>query len=206
MNEMIKTKSNYNNYGPANGRPFVLSLILFLAALVGLPLGAASVMAQDIVHSEEKAPLFVKETAKVSYLLWLSTETQRQTLVSEKKPRLELVQINQAKTDVPILINLILSPLDGLEGQGSKIVYDLSIIKPDGSPYDHTPVKGLLAFNGAWPQKGNFVMNGPDQVKLRFESNDPFGNYRIILEAIDLVSGQKTRLEAQIKHVRPSKP
>jgi hypothetical protein len=98
-----------------------------------------------------------------------------------------------------------LSPLEGHERQNTKIVYDLTIIRPDGTSYEGTPLKGLTAFEGQLPQKGAFVMNGPDQISLRFEAKDPFGNYRIVLDSEDQISGHKTRLEAVIKHTKPSK-
>ena len=179
-------------------------ILMVLLALMVFVQPVSAALSDTQLKSD--APLFVKETSKVSYLLWLSSEGQRKKLETDDKPNLDLVQINQAQTNLPVLINLILSPLEGQEGQNAKIVYDLTIIRPDGTPYEGTPLKGLTAFEGQWPQKGAFAINGPDQISLRFETTDPFGNYRIVLDSEDQISGHKTRLEAVIKHTKPSKP
>lgn len=77
----------------------------------------------------------------------------------------------------------------------SNVLYSIKIIKPDNSVYFSQ--ENLPVVNGKISNKNNLQMSDAI-LKVCFENNDAFGNYKIEIEIVDKVSGKSKSIQSDI--------
>lgn len=90
----------------------------------------------------------------------------------------------RGQTAYPILI----FQTDAVDEEGhASLTYDLSVTKPDGSPYGSSPYRDILAWESA-PTPGMVLALG--QTSLVIEDDDLLGLYKVDLVLHDRIRGQ----------------
>ena len=78
----------------------------------------------------------------------------------------------------------------------SKVNFNIKITNPHGESY--VEKKNLTAINAEIPNK-DYVQLSDQNLQMAFGFDDAFGNYEILVEITDLVSGNKKKLTSNIK-------
>ena len=158
-------------------------LLLFLFVSLAPTASAQQDRQRTQGHDQHREPGFTA----LAFLISDSTFFERWQRPEPPEIR-DDTRYSRGDTAYPVLI----FQTDAVDENGNaNLSYDLSVIKPDGSPYSGTPITGIIAWTGA-PTPAYSLSLG--QTNILIEDDDPVGIYTVQLTVYDNERGKSVPL------------
>lgn len=114
---------------------------------------------------------------------------------SDQGPELKL--LDKAKVGDKIAIKLCFAQMTLADDLTADVTYDLTVLKPDGTPYGDIDTKNLEALKQKVPSSDS-IFDNRAVVMLRFEDKDPRGPYAVIAVLKDNAGGKRLTLRQTV--------